>query len=52
MSPDASHFQDESKPDCNGQGPLSLIEKWLLDEGTQGKDYLSGDVTIYENNLL
>ncbi|KAJ8749908.1 hypothetical protein K2173_013823 [Erythroxylum novogranatense] len=33
MSPDGGLFQDESKPDCSAQLPLSLLEKWLLDDG-------------------
>ncbi|KAK6913252.1 SANT/Myb domain [Dillenia turbinata] len=33
MSPDASLFQGESKPDISAQLPLSLLEKWLFDEG-------------------
>ncbi|XVE83783.1 hypothetical protein DITRI_Ditri16bG0114400 [Diplodiscus trichospermus] len=32
MSPEASLFQDESKPDLNAQGQLSLLEKWLFDD--------------------
>ncbi|EOY03455.1 SANT/Myb domain - like 10 [Theobroma cacao] len=49
MSPEASLFQDESKPDLNAQGQLSLLEKWLFDDGAnQGKDYLS-DITLDEN---
>ncbi|KAF2315151.1 hypothetical protein GH714_038271 [Hevea brasiliensis] len=54
MSPDeASLFQDESKPNFSAQmPPLSLVEKWLFDEGaTQGKDYL-GEATRDENNLF
>lgn len=35
VSPDASLFQDESKPDPNVQLPLSLLEKWLFDEGKE-----------------
>ncbi|XP_021297573.1 myb-related protein 306-like [Herrania umbratica] len=49
MSPEASLFQDESKPDLNAQGQLSLLEKWLFDDGAnQGKDYLS-DFSLDEN---
>ncbi|XWS40875.1 hypothetical protein CRYUN_Cryun17cG0033500 [Craigia yunnanensis] len=33
MSPEASLFQDESKPDPNAQGQLTLLEKWLFDDG-------------------
>ncbi|KAF2299475.1 hypothetical protein GH714_032089 [Hevea brasiliensis] len=54
MSTDeASLFQDESKPYSSDQmPPLSLLEKWLLDEGAlQGKNYL-GEVTLDENNLF
>lgn len=46
MSPEASLFQDESKPDSGDLLPLSLLEKWLFDEGAnQGKDFLS-DITL------
>ncbi|OMO79274.1 myb-related protein [Corchorus capsularis] len=55
MSPEASlnNFQDESKPEdptAVPQGQLSLLEKWLFDDGgaNQGKDYLS-DITLDEN---
>ncbi|PON42679.1 MYB transcription factor [Parasponia andersonii] len=42
MSPEASLFQDESNPDPSAQLPLSLLEKWLFDEGAaQGKEVLS-----------
>ncbi|KAJ6734699.1 MYB FAMILY TRANSCRIPTION FACTOR [Salix purpurea] len=52
MSPDTGLFQDESKPNSGGQVPLSLIERWLFDEGAmQGKDYLN-EVTIDEDNLF
>lgn len=47
MSPEASLFQDESKPDSGDLLPLSLLEKWLLDEGaSQGKDFLSDIMTL------
>ncbi|XP_022773732.1 myb-related protein 306-like [Durio zibethinus] len=50
MSPEASLFQDESKPDPNAQGQLSLLEKWLFDDGAnQGKDYQLSDITLEEN---
>lgn len=50
MSPEASLFQDESKPDLGGQLPFSLLEKWLFDESisTQGKERLS-DMILDEN---
>jgi myb proto-oncogene protein len=49
MSPEASLFQDESKPDCGAQLPLSLLEKWLFEEGAnQGKEFLS-DFTLDDN---
>lgn len=42
MSPEATLFQAESKPDCSAQPPFSLLEKWLFDEGaSQGKDFLN-----------
>ena len=34
LTPENSVFQDESKPNLGGQGPLTLIEKWLLDDGS------------------
>ncbi|XP_022740702.1 myb-related protein 306-like [Durio zibethinus] len=50
MSPDASLFEDESKPDRNAQGKLSLLEKWLFDEGSnQGKDHHLSHIMIDEN---
>ncbi|XVF58267.1 hypothetical protein PTKIN_Ptkin07bG0051200 [Pterospermum kingtungense] len=49
-SPEASLFQDESKPDLNDQGQLSLLEKWLFDDAAnQGKDYQLSDITLDEN---
>ncbi|KAF5479177.1 hypothetical protein F2P56_000024 [Juglans regia] len=46
MSPEETLFQDESKPDSGDLLPLSLLEKWLFDEGaSQGKDFLS-DITL------
>lgn len=33
LSPEATLFQDESKPDSSALVPLSLLEKWLFDEG-------------------
>ncbi|GLT36176.1 hypothetical protein SLA2020_105700 [Shorea laevis] len=50
MSPEASFFQDEDKkPSPISQGQLSMLEKWLFDDGSsQGKDYLS-DITLDEN---
>ncbi|KAF5735541.1 hypothetical protein HS088_TW15G01048 [Tripterygium wilfordii] len=52
LSPDEASitiFQDESKPP-HSQEPLSLLEKWLFDEGTgsQGKDCFS-DIKLDEN---
>ena len=57
MSPEASLFQDdihERKPcpsSASGQLPLSLLEKWLFDEGVnQGKEHQSfSDMIIDEN---
>ncbi|KAM1076071.1 hypothetical protein TB2_023224 [Malus domestica] len=48
MSPEASLFQGESKPDLiSGQLPLSFLEKWLFDEGAAaaalGKDHFFSD---------
>ncbi|OAY60164.1 myb-related protein 306 [Manihot esculenta] len=51
---EANLFQVETKPNSSAQilPPLSLLEKWLLDEGTlQGKDYLS-EVSVDENNIF
>jgi myb proto-oncogene protein len=51
-SPDTGLLQDESKPNSSAQVPLSVIERWLFDEGAmQGKEYLS-EVTPDENNLF
>ncbi|WCJ35941.1 myb domain protein 96 [Euphorbia peplus] len=33
LTPETSFFQDESKPSTENQVPLSLLEKWLFDEG-------------------
>ncbi|XP_065877385.1 myb-related protein 306-like [Euphorbia lathyris] len=33
LTPETSMFQDESKPNMENQVPLSLLEKWLFDEG-------------------
>lgn len=59
VSPDASLFQDESKPDTPNvdQLPLSLLEKWLFDESaistTQGKEQQLisnyNDMTLVQN---
>ncbi|KAK6928197.1 SANT/Myb domain [Dillenia turbinata] len=57
LSPDASLFQGESKPDINAQLPLSLLEKWLFDEGGCGGDVSAAaqehadlaDMTLDEN---
>ncbi|XP_042496871.1 myb-related protein 306-like [Macadamia integrifolia] len=39
FSQDISHFQDESKPILGSEAPLSLLEKWLFDEGVaQGQE--------------
>ncbi|KAJ6423574.1 hypothetical protein OIU84_024529 [Salix udensis] len=41
-SPDTGLLQEESKPNPGAQVPLSVIEKWLFDEGAmQGMEYLS-----------
>ncbi|XP_057981299.1 myb-related protein 306-like [Malania oleifera] len=50
MSPDASLLQDESKPMVpGGNVPLSLLEKWLFDEGcAQGKEDFLG-MSLDEN---
>ncbi|XVE68136.1 hypothetical protein DITRI_Ditri09bG0045100 [Diplodiscus trichospermus] len=41
---------DESKPDPNAQRQLSLLEKWLFDDGAnQGKDCMLSDITLDEN---
>ncbi|KAH8511011.1 hypothetical protein H0E87_008521 [Populus deltoides] len=51
-SPDTGLLQDESKPNSSAQVSLSVIERWLFDEGAmQGKEYLS-EVTPDENNLF
>ncbi|XVF09073.1 hypothetical protein REPUB_Repub07fG0059600 [Reevesia pubescens] len=34
LTPENSVFQDESKPNLGAQVPLTLIEKWLLDDGS------------------
>ncbi|XVE54798.1 hypothetical protein DITRI_Ditri03aG0111100 [Diplodiscus trichospermus] len=34
MTPENSVFQDESKSNLGSQVPLTLIEKWLLDDGS------------------
>lgn len=42
MSPETSLFQDESKSNSSAELPLSLLEKWLFDEGaSQGKESFS-----------
>ncbi|KAJ4823937.1 hypothetical protein Tsubulata_009775 [Turnera subulata] len=52
MSPEAGLLQEESKPNSSAQVPLSMLEKWLFDEGTiLGKDYLSA-VTLDDNGLF
>ncbi|KAJ6364955.1 hypothetical protein OIU76_029853 [Salix suchowensis] len=41
-SPDTGLLQEESKPIPGAQVPLSVIERWLFDEGAmQGIEYLS-----------
>ncbi|KAA8542425.1 hypothetical protein F0562_023439 [Nyssa sinensis] len=41
FTPETSLFQDESKPNLDTQVPLTLLEKWLLDDGAaQGQDDL------------
>ncbi|KAJ9683701.1 hypothetical protein PVL29_019324 [Vitis rotundifolia] len=48
-SPEASFFQDESKPDLSDQVPLSFLEKWLFEEGcAQGKEELT-DISLDES---
>ncbi|KAI4346413.1 hypothetical protein L6164_007310 [Bauhinia variegata] len=32
LSPEATFFQDESKPDSGSEMPFSMLEEWLLDE--------------------
>ncbi|XP_022751922.1 myb-related protein 306-like [Durio zibethinus] len=50
MSPEASLFRDESKPDLTAQGQLSLLEKWLFDDSpNQGNDYQLSDIKLDEN---
>ncbi|XWS30261.1 hypothetical protein CRYUN_Cryun24cG0101200 [Craigia yunnanensis] len=50
MSPEESLFLDESRPDPDAKGKLSLLEKWLFDDGAnQGKDYQLTDTTLDEN---
>ncbi|XP_041008314.1 myb-related protein 306-like [Juglans microcarpa x Juglans regia] len=52
MSPEATLFQAESKPDSCAQLPFSLLEKWLFDEGaSQGKDFLN-DITLDDSANL
>ncbi|KAK8290060.1 hypothetical protein V6Z11_D07G232300 [Gossypium hirsutum] len=46
MSPETSLSQYESKPHLNAQSQLSLLEKWLFDEG---KDYQLCDITLDQN---
>ncbi|BFG26690.1 hypothetical protein CerSpe_129640 [Prunus speciosa] len=46
MSPEASLFQDESKPNLISDHFLSLIDKWIFDEDAaaiQGKDMMTLD---------
>ena len=38
LTPENSLFQDESKPNMESQVPLTLLEKWLFDEGTATQD--------------
>ncbi|CAL5441578.1 unnamed protein product [Camellia sinensis] len=43
FTPETSFFQDESKPNLETQVPLSLLEKWLFEDGAaqgQGGDLL------------
>ncbi|RVW82665.1 Myb-related protein 306 [Vitis vinifera] len=48
-SPEASFFQEESKPDLSDQVPLSFLEKWLFEEGgAQGKEDLT-DISLDES---
>lgn len=51
-SSEASFFQDESKPDLIGQVPLSVLEKWLFEEGgAQGKEFMT-DILLDESSNL
>lgn len=47
-SPEASLFQDESKPDISALAPLSMFENWLLDHD-QGGGVLHGKVSDLTN---
>ncbi|KAL2532095.1 myb domain protein [Abeliophyllum distichum] len=51
-SPEASIVQVESRPDPSALAPLSMLEKWLLDESAiPGKEYLT-DLLSDENSEL
>lgn len=54
LSPDQeSLFQDESKPDENELGQLTLLEKWLFDDGAnQGKDDQLSDIKLDGNAIF
>ncbi|XP_059642407.1 myb-related protein 306-like isoform X2 [Cornus florida] len=50
FTPETSLFQDETKPKLDTQVPLTLLEKWLLDDGAplQGQDDLM-DMSLGES---
>ncbi|XP_010257368.1 PREDICTED: myb-related protein 306-like [Nelumbo nucifera] len=49
---ETSLLQDESKPKLEAQAPLSMLEKWLFDEGmTQGQEDLIG-ISLDETSEL
>ncbi|MBA0683321.1 hypothetical protein Goari_024988 [Gossypium aridum] len=54
LSPDQARlFQDESKPDVNELGQLTLLEKWLFDDGAhQGKDDQLSDIKLDGNAIF
>lgn len=46
-------FQDESKPNLDPLVPLSLLEKWLFDDGAgAGQGYLMDHMSLGENDEL
>ncbi|XP_034711950.1 myb-related protein 306-like [Vitis riparia] len=53
FTPETSLFQDESKPNLETQVPLTMIEKWLFDEGaaTQEQEDLI-DMSLEETAQL
>ncbi|MBA0649784.1 hypothetical protein Goklo_017308 [Gossypium klotzschianum] len=54
LSPDQARlFQDESKPDVNELGQLTLLEKWLFDDGAnQVKDDQLSDIKLDGNAIF